>query len=80
MRTISAKIPDSDNRLLERMAKGMPGGKSSAVVRDAVHQYCTKAASGKAQRNAIIDRAFGAFKDAPLDAKKHRETLSERMI
>lgn len=79
MKTISAKIPDSDSRLLEKLAKSTPGGKS-AMVRDAVHQYCAKQAQGTARRNAILRRTKGAFKAAPLDAKKHREDLSKRMI
>ena len=79
MKTISAKIPESDSRMLEKLAQGTPGG-VSAVVRAAVHEYCQKEYQNKASRNAIFQEAFGAFKDAPLDSRKHRENLSERMI
>ncbi len=75
MKTISAKISDHDYRVLENQIKS-----KSAVVRDVVHEFCTKQKADAEKRNAIIDRAFGAFKSAPLDAKKHRETLSENMI
>ncbi len=79
MKTISAKIPDADNRLLEGLAKTTPGGKS-AVVRSAVHEYCLKKAVAKTEADAIIDRAFGAFSHAPLDAGKHRAEISRKML
>jgi len=79
MKTISAKISDTDYQVLERLAKRKPESKSS-LVRDVVHEFCTKQKAEMEQRNAIIDRAFGAFKIAPLDAKTHRENLSEKMI
>ncbi len=79
MKTISAKIPDLDNRMLEKLAKATPGGKS-AIVRNAVHEYCTKQSFSQTRRADVLRRTKGAFKDAPLDAKKHREMLSERMI
>jgi predicted transcriptional regulator len=79
MKTISAKISDTDYRVLENLAKRKPGSKS-AVVRDVVHEFCTRQMAETEQRNAIIDRAFGAFKAAPLDAKMHRENLSETML
>lgn len=79
MKTISAKIPDSDYRVLERLAETKSGSKSE-VVRDVVHEFCKKQVAGIEKRNAILRRSFGAFKDAPLDAKKHREMISEKML
>ena len=79
MKTISAKIPETDHRQLERLAKETPGGKS-AVVRMAVHEYCSKQALDRAEANAIIDRAFGAFSHAPLDAEKHRAEISRKIL
>lgn len=79
MKTISAKIPESDNRLLERLAKATPGGKS-AVVRDAVHDYCARQSAKKQNLDDAIDSVFGIFKNAPLDAKKHREELSRKVL
>ncbi len=79
MKTISAKISDHDYRVLENLAKSKPGSKS-AVVRDVVHEFCAKQMAEVGKRNAIIDRAFGAFKAAPLDAKNHRENLSGKLI
>ena len=79
MKTISAKISDHDYQVLESLAKSKPESKS-AVVRNVVHEFCTKQQAEVEKRNAIIDRAFGAFKAAPLDAKTHREKLSEKMV
>ncbi len=79
MKTISAKIPDTDSRILDRIAEQTPGGKS-AVVREAVHSYCAKHANSKAKLDAAIDSVFGIFKDSPLDAVKHRRELSKRML
>jgi hypothetical protein len=79
MKTISAKIPDSDNRMLEKLAKATPGGKS-ALVRDAVHEYCSRKSKQKQQLDEAIDSVFGIFKDAPLDARKHREELSKKVL
>ena len=79
MKTISAKISDHDYRVLENLSKNNLGSKS-AVVRDVVHEFCARQLAEVEKRNAIIDRAFGAFKAAPLDAKTHREKLSEKMI
>jgi len=79
MKTISAKISDHDYQVLENLVKSKLGSKS-AVVRDVVHEFCTKQLADVEKKNAIIDRAFGAFKASPLDAKTHRETLSEKML
>ena len=79
MKVISAKIPDSDNNLLERLSIGNPEGKS-ALVRDAVRQYCEKKLVGEKKKDAVIDEVFGLFTHAPLDAEKHRQMLSERML
>ncbi len=79
MKTVSAKIPDTDSYILDRIAEKTHGGKS-AVVREAVHYYCTKHVNSKEKLDAAIDSIFGIFKDAPLDAKKHRRELSKRML
>ncbi|MDF7800339.1 hypothetical protein P4C99_12750 [Pontiellaceae bacterium B1224] len=79
MKTISAKIQNSDAEKLAELAKSVEGG-VSAVVREAVHEYCNKAAADKTKRNAAFREAFGAFKSAPLDAREHRRKLSERVI
>lgn len=79
MKTISAKIPDSEYLELERLARVTPGGKS-AVVRIAVQEHCRKQALDQKEAEAIIDRAFGAFKDAPLDAAEHRKSVSGRLL
>ncbi|MCK5843994.1 MAG: hypothetical protein KAG97_04745 [Victivallales bacterium] len=79
MKTISAKISDSDYQVLGKLAKSPPGSKS-AIVRDAVHEFCKKQVAGIEKRNAILRRTKGAFRHAPLDAEKHREELSKRMI
>ncbi len=79
MRTISAKISDSDYQVLGKLAKNPPGSKS-AIVRDVVHEFCKKQVAGIEKRNAVLRRTKGAFKNAPLDAKRHREELSKRMI
>ncbi len=79
MKTISAKIPDSDNLMLEKLAKATVGGKS-AIVRDAVHEYCAQQMVSQARKAEVLRRTKGVFKEAPLDAEKHREMLSERMV
>ncbi len=79
MKTISAKIPESDNLLLERLAKGTPGGKS-AVVREAISEYCKTQAVSQSKKSEILHRTKGAFRHEPLDARKHRENLSEGML
>jgi metal-responsive CopG/Arc/MetJ family transcriptional regulator len=79
MKVISVKIPDSDNNLLESIVGDEPGAKS-VLVREAVRQYCAKQSTGQKRKNAVIDKVFGAFNHAPLDAKKHREKLSEKML
>lgn len=79
MKTISAKIPDTDSKILDRIAEKTPGGKS-AVVREAVRSYCAKHTNSKAKLDAAIDSVFGIFNNAPLDATKHRRELSKRML
>jgi hypothetical protein len=79
MKTISAKIPDTDSRILDRIAEQTPGGKS-AVIREAVHFYCVKHANSKAKLDAAIDSVFGIFKHAPIDADSHRRELSKRIL
>ena len=79
MKIINVKIPESENNILESIAGHKPEDKS-ALVREAVRQYCAKQAAGQNRKNAVIDEVFGAFKHAPLDAKKHREELSGKML
>lgn len=79
MKTISAKVSDSDYQMLGTLAKNLLGSKS-AIMRDVVHEFCKKQVAGIEKRNAVLRRTKGAFKHAPLDAKKHREELSKRMI
>lgn len=79
MKTISAKIPDADSEILERIAEKKAGGKS-AIIREALHSYCVKHANDKTRLDSAIDSIFGIFKDNPLDAEKHRRTLSKKML
>lgn len=80
MKTISAKIPDDDYRVLESLAEEVPRHSKAAVVRAAVNEYCKKHVVGMQRKSEVLQRTKGAFKHAPLDAKKHRESISERMI
>lgn len=79
MKTISAKIPDADSEIIERIAEKKAGGKS-AVIREVLHAYCIKYANDKTRLDSAIDSVFGIFKETPLDAEKHRRTLSKKML
>jgi len=78
MKTISVKISDSDYQVLGKLAETMLGSKS-AIVRDVVREFCKKQAAGMEQKNGVLRRTKGAFKPALLDARKHRESLSEKI-
>ncbi len=79
MKTISAKIPDTDHLVIERLAKRAHTGKS-AIIREALHEYCTKISSEKTTTADAIDRIFGIFKDNPIDSEKLRKDLSNRIL
>jgi len=74
---ISVNLEDRDALIIERLADGKTAGSKSDIIRTAIHEYCEKAQREKDGIRYAIDHAFGAFKDAPLDADALRHDSNE---
>jgi len=57
MKVINIKIPESDNNMLDNLAGDKPGAKS-ALVREAVHQYCANKSTEQKRKNVVIDQVL----------------------
>ena len=74
---ISVNLEDQDARIIDRLATEKTAGSKSDIIRTAIHEYCEKARREKDGISYAIDHAFGAFRDAPLDADALRQDSNE---
>ena len=73
---ISVNLEDRDAQMIDQLAAST-GASKSDIIRAALQDY--RAKTLKEQQGLIyaIDHAYGAFKDAPLDADALREDSNE---
>jgi len=74
---VSVNLEDRDARIIDQLATSKGLGSKSDIIRAAIHEYCEKAQKEKDGITYAIDHAFGAFKDAPLDADALRKDSNE---
>jgi len=78
MKTVTVNIPEEDYKILKLLAADFPRHSKASVVRKAVDEYCRRKEVNI--KNKVLDKTKGAFREAPLDAEKHRRALAERMV
>jgi Arc/MetJ-type ribon-helix-helix transcriptional regulator len=74
---ISVNLDDRDARIIDQLAVGKGAGSKSGIIRAAIHECCEKAQQQKTGLTYAIDRAFGAFKEDPLDSDALRRHSNE---
>lgn len=74
---ISVNLEDRDAELINQLAATRKTGSKSDIVRAAIHEYCERAQREQDGLTYAIDHAYGAFKEAPLDADELRKDSND---